>query len=95
MAVLSLQSAFAVIDFCDFAENVSQVKAEPLDIPGQEAAHEDCAECNCQSCPCCSNVTFALVALFPLFDSFEPFISAFEPTRFDSPYYLLLRPPKI
>ncbi|WP_281557617.1 hypothetical protein [Thalassomonas sp. RHCl1] len=95
VAVLSLQSAFAATDFCDFGENHSQVKAEQLDISEQEAVHEDCAECSCQSCPCCSNVTFALASLFPQFDSIEPFISAFEPARFDSPYYLLLRPPKI
>ncbi|WDE14257.1 hypothetical protein [Thalassomonas haliotis] len=109
MAIISLQSAFAVTDFSDscklsqavsaksgyMAEYAGQAKAGPLDTQGQGAQHEDCAECSCKSCPCCSNVTFALGALFPLFDSLEPFRFAFEPTRFDSPYYLLLRPPKI
>jgi len=106
MVIIGLQSVFAAQDICVAGENtenpagyssqyIGQMNIEQANVPGQAEAHEDCSDCDCKCCPCCANVMFAPAALLTSIDSVDFFLSPFESTYFDSPYYLLLRPPKI
>ncbi|SFD60428.1 hypothetical protein [Pseudoalteromonas denitrificans] len=73
-----------------FTEQVSDKKS----ILKQEISHDECLDCNCNACPCCSHIVLSLVSIKYYFSMLTLSISDLESSQIDTPYYTISRPPK-
>jgi len=108
IALITLQSAFAVADTCasswnDEQLNEYQTQSQTIvadlitkseSVIAQDVSHDDCLDCSCKCCPCCSSVTFTLASINEYFDPPTLITFGLHTLLFETPYYSLLRPPK-
>lgn len=104
VAIIALQSTFVAAQMCSSNENngyyselsfkTNTLLYEDAAIKDQQNTIEECFDCDCKCCPCCSNVMFALAALKSSYKKPDSIQFYFEFSRFSTPYYSFLRPPK-
>ncbi|TWX73898.1 hypothetical protein [Colwellia sp. C1TZA3] len=108
IALITLQSTFAMADSCDLNINneplikqqmqLKSVAAEFLSTSEspfeQEINQDECLDCNDKCCPCCSSSMFTTLSVKTNIITPEIFSKRIESTKFDTLYYSFKRPPK-
>jgi hypothetical protein len=117
LALITLQSTFAVADTCipNFSHNgisehqldnitvnettnvsaLSSTKILVKKVLGeQNDTDEECFDCDCKCCPCCSNIMFPLSLINKDIAVPEPTLFIFASLPISSLYDSLKRPPK-
>ena len=105
VTIITLQSTLVAAQLCPANENSTinsqlsftinsalneeaTAQVQPIDI-------EQCIDCGCKCCPCCSNSLFTLLASSPSTAKQQSTKFSVEQALSPTPYYSLLRPPKI
>jgi hypothetical protein len=73
-----------------FTDHFSDKKS----ILNQEISHDECLDCNCNACPCCSHIVLSLVSIKHYFSMLTLSIFDLKSSQIDTPYYTISRPPK-